>query len=107
MKMPRLLLAACLILGPVAFAAAFDRVLPAPRITDNGDVRLSDDLRIGRFQGGKFISQPDQIDAPGPAKFGTSIVPKAVNAVTTMGSIKSDSTALTVSNSVGVSDPVS
>ena len=49
---------------------AFERILPAPRIKDNGEVRLSDDLRIGRFQGGKFISQPDAVQIQGPGSTG-------------------------------------
>ena len=62
MKTLRLLLVGFLVIAPIAPALALDRVLPAPRIKDNGDVRLSDDLKIGKFQGGKFISKPDGLD---------------------------------------------
>ncbi|WP_143103711.1 hypothetical protein [Methylobacterium gossipiicola] len=36
-------------------------MLPAPRIKDNGDIRLSDDVRIGRFQGGRYNATPDSM----------------------------------------------
>ncbi|SFG88183.1 hypothetical protein SAMN05192565_1152 [Methylobacterium gossipiicola] len=60
MKTLRILATALALLqaGPVL---ALDRVLPAPRIKDNGDVRLSDDLKIGRYQGGKYIGTPDAL----------------------------------------------
>ena len=64
------ILATALALLQVGPALALDRVLPAPRIKDNGDVRLSDDLKIGRYQGGKFISQPDAIQIQGPGSTG-------------------------------------
>jgi hypothetical protein len=51
-------------------AAAFDRVLPSPRVKDNGDVRLSDDLKIGRFQGGKYTATPDSLAVQGPGSTG-------------------------------------
>lgn len=63
-----LLVAATLV--SAAPASALDRVLPAPRIKDNGDVRLSDDLKIGRYQGGKFISQPDAVQIQGSGSTG-------------------------------------
>lgn len=54
MKTLHFLLVAATLVSAVP-ASALDRVLPAPRIKDNGDVRLADDLKIGRYQGGKFI----------------------------------------------------
>lgn len=59
MKTLRILLVAALTLAPVAPALALDRLLPAPRIKDNGDVALSDDLMIGRFQSDRYIATPD------------------------------------------------
>jgi hypothetical protein len=65
MKMLRLLLASVLTLTLIASVRAFDRVLPAPRIKDNGDIQLSDDLKLGKRQGGKTILQPDSLQLQG------------------------------------------
>ena len=76
MKTLRILLFPVLALAPNAQALAFDRVLPRPRIEDNGDVRLSHDLKIdrtGRFQGGKFRppgAGDDLIVSPGTSAYG-------------------------------------
>lgn len=69
MKTLRILLAAALV-NVAGSASALDRVLPAPRIKDNGDVRLSDDLKIGNYQGGKFILQPDTLQLLGSGSTG-------------------------------------
>ena len=63
MKWPRILVAALFAHVPPTQVSAFDRVLCTPRIEDNGDVRLFDDLRIGRYQGGKYTATPDAISA--------------------------------------------
>lgn len=70
MKTLRILLVAVLTLAPLAPAVGLDRILSAPQIKGNGDVRLSDDFKIGRFQGGKFISQPDSVQIQGAGSTG-------------------------------------
>lgn len=64
MKTPRLLLTTFLTIGMPSTLLAFERVLTPHRIKDNGDVRLSDDVKLGRFQGGKYTSTPDAIETP-------------------------------------------
>ena len=59
MKTLRIILAGLLTLASVAPSAAFDRVLPSPRIKDNGDVRLSDDVLIGKTLNGVFKPMGD------------------------------------------------
>lgn len=64
MKTLRILLAGFLSLAPLAAAVAFDRALPAPRSEE--DVRLPDDPKIGRYQGGRFISTPNVLNIRDP-----------------------------------------
>ncbi|MCJ2112976.1 hypothetical protein MKK64_17485 [Methylobacterium sp. E-025] len=70
MKQPSILIAAVLTLSSVAPALSLDRVLSAPRIRDNGDIRLSDDLRIGRKVGSTYVATPDALQIQGPGSTG-------------------------------------
>ena len=77
----RPLLGASLTLASAAPVLAFDRVLPSARIKDNGDIQLSDDVKLGKRQGGKTILQPDSLQiggegSTGPAS-GLGVSPKA------------------------------
>ena len=103
MKTRRLLLAAVMAFatGP---ASAFDRVLPTPRIKDNGDVRLSDDLKIGRYQGGKFTSTPDAIVSGGPASVGLNLYPLVAAPIVTTGTITAGAKTLTLASGASVAN---
>lgn len=65
MKLSCLLLAVALAVVGIAPAAAFELPLNNARIKDNGDIRLSDDLRLGRYQSGKYIATPDNLQIQG------------------------------------------
>lgn len=58
MNMARFLFLVALGFASVAPAAAFDRPLNNARIKDNGDVRLADDVVIGKFLNGKIRLTP-------------------------------------------------
>lgn len=64
------LIGAAMAISVLPKAWAFDSVPPTPRIKDNGDIRLSDDVKVGRLQGSKYIATPDRLQIQGEGSTG-------------------------------------